>query len=67
MGVKLIPFDNGRVRGYYLDTCKKPTREDILRQMRNHYEFIDKNDLWDYFDDELAFERYLIRKWSEDK
>ena len=62
---KLIPFDNGFVHGYYLDTGKKLTLEEIQEQMYNDYEVMETYDLWDYFDDELAFEHYLIHKWSK--
>ena len=64
MEEKLIPFDNGLVRGYYLDNGKKPTIEECKKQMWEYYEFMEKYDLWDYFDDVSAFERHLIRKWG---
>ena len=41
----------------FVDTGRKPTREEIIKQMINQEPLIS---------DEEAFERYLIRKWSND-
>lgn len=41
----------------YVDTGKKPTREEIIEQMMNDKSLIS---------DEEAFERHLIRKWQND-
>ena len=40
----------------YVDTGKKPTREEIIEQMMNQEPIIS---------DEEAFLRHLIRKWGE--
>lgn len=40
----------------YVDTGKKPTREDILEQMMSQEPLIS---------DEEAFLRHLVRKWGE--
>lgn len=40
----------------YVDTGKKPTREEIIEQMMNQEPVIS---------DEEAFLRHLIRKWQE--
>lgn len=66
MSEKLIHFDNGLVSGIYYDTGKKPTIDEIREQMRRDYNFMEKYDLWDYFDDEYRFERHLIIKWNDE-
>ena len=55
---KLIPFGNGIT---LVDTGKKPSREEILKQLK-------ENALkYEPYSDEIGFERYLIRKWCKEK
>ena len=62
--MKLIPITVGHISATFVDTGKKPSREDILEQMKG--DWIKYSAFAEYFDDELAFERHLIRKWSNE-
>jgi len=53
---KLIPLGNGIT---LVDTGKKPSIEEIKKQL------VDNALNYEPFDDELAFERHLMRKYSK--
>lgn len=54
---KLIPLGNSII---VVDTGTKPSIEEIKNQL------IENAKNYEPFDDELAFEKYLIRKWVGD-
>ena len=62
--VKLIPANDKYLCAYYLDTGKKLTREDIIRQMKRDL----NNPNFGYvYNDEIAFLNHLIRKYKKEK